>query len=67
MLYEIYFIKHNYFSIINSNINSIIILRLKLFKLAHGSSIWSRRKLRVQPLAGEPDKNLIREGPLEKL
>ena len=35
MLYEIYFIKHYYFSIINS----IIILRLKLFKLAHGSSI----------------------------
>ena len=34
MLYEIYFIKHYYFSIINSN----IILRLKLFKLTHGSS-----------------------------
>ena len=34
MLYEIYFIKHYYFSIINS----IIILWLKLFKLAHGSS-----------------------------
>ena len=35
MCYEIYFINHYYFSIINS----IIILRLKLFKMAHGSSI----------------------------
>ena len=35
MLYEIYFIKHYCFSIINS----IIVVWLKLFKLAHGSSI----------------------------
>ena len=34
-LYELYSIKHYHISIINS----IIILRVKLFKLAHGSSI----------------------------
>ena len=35
MFYEIYFKKHYFIRIINS----IIILWLKLFKLAHGSSI----------------------------
>ena len=35
ILYEIYSIKYYQYSIINT----IIILRLKLFKLAHGSSI----------------------------
>ena len=59
MIYEIYLRKHYHFSIINS----IVILGLKLFKLAHGSSIWSIRKVRVQPLAAE--KNVIRNGPLE--
>ena len=48
MLKEIYFLKHYHFSIINC----IIILWLKLYKLTHGCSISSRRKLGVQPLAG---------------
>ena len=63
MIYEIHLIKHYHFSIINS----IVILRLKLFKRAHGSSILSRRKVRVQPLAREPEKNVIRDGPLKNL
>ena len=58
--YEIYLIKHYHFSIINS----IIILRLKLFKLTHCNST---RKLRVQPLVRETVKNVIRDGTLEYL
>ena len=45
MHYGIYSIKNYYYSIINT----IIILRLKLY--THGSSTQSRRKLRVQLLA----------------
>ena len=33
----------------------------------YGHSIQSRRKFRVQPLAGEPEKNVIRDGPLVNL
>ena len=33
----------------------------------YGNSIQSRLKLRVQPLAGEPEKNVIRDGPLVNL
>ena len=33
----------------------------------YGNSIQSRRKFRVQPLAGEPEKNVIRDGPLVSL
>ena len=36
-------------------------------KLTYGSSIQSTRKVRVQPLAGEPEKNVIRDGPLVNL
>ena len=30
----------------------------------YGNSIQSRRKFRVQPLAGKPEKNVIRDGTL---
>ena len=33
----------------------------------YGNSIQSRRKFHVQPLAGEPEKNVIRDGPLVNL
>ena len=33
----------------------------------YGNSIQSKRKFRVQPLAGEPEKNVIRDGPLVNL
>ena len=33
----------------------------------YGNSIQSRRKVRVQPLAGELEKNVIRDGPLVNL
>ena len=43
---EIYYLKHYFFGIINR----IIILRLKLFKLAHGSSIIVDTKNTLQTL-----------------
>ena len=33
----------------------------------YGNSIQSRRKIRVQPLGGEPEKYVIRDGPLVKV
>ena len=33
----------------------------------YGNSIQSRRKFRIQPLAGEPEKNVMRDGPLVNL
>ena len=33
----------------------------------YGNSIQSMRKFRVQPLAGEPEKNVITDGPLVNL
>ena len=33
----------------------------------YGNSIQSRRNFRVQPLAEEPEKNVIRDGPLVNL
>ena len=44
-----------------------LIFTVTIIKQTYGSSIWSRRKFRVQPLAGEPQKNVIRDGPLEDL
>ena len=61
MLYGIYSINNYHYSIINT----IIILRLKLY--THDRSIQSRRKVRVQQLAGEPVKNVIRNGSLENM
>ena len=34
---------------------------------SYGNSIQSRRKFRVQPLAEDPEKNFIRDGPLVNL
>ena len=38
-----------------------------IIKQTYGSSIQSTRKFRVQPLAGEPEKNVIRNGSLENV
>ena len=33
----------------------------------YGTSIQSRRKFRVQQIAGEPEKNVVRDEPLVNL
>ena len=40
---------------------------IKIVMQTYGNSIQSRRKFRFQPLAGEPEKNVIRDGPLVNL
>ena len=37
---------------------------IEIIRQTYGNSIQSRRKFRVQPLAGESENNVIRNGPL---
>ena len=43
------------------------IFMITIIMQTYGNSIQSRRKFRVQPLAGEPEKNVIRDGALINL
>ena len=52
---------------ISKIIISIVIVTVTIIMQIYGNSIQSRRKFRVQPLAGEPEKNVIRDGPLVNL
>ena len=45
----------------------IYIFIITIIMQTYDNSIQSRRKFRVQPLAGEPEKNVIRDGPLVTL
>ena len=57
---------NNYFMNSHSE-NNYFFLHIGLKLYTHGSSIYSRRKFRVQQLAGEPVENVIRHGPLVNL
>ena len=62
MLYEIYSIRHYHSSIINS----IIILRLKLYKLTQGV-LRSRDENCESSRLWEKEKNVIKDGVRENL
>ena len=44
----------------------IVIFMITIIMQTYGRSIQSTRKFRVQPLAGEPERNDISVDPLEK-